>query len=318
MSNPSKIPAPQREPAAIFYRSHSRNQHSAARSDGRRAVGLVSRSVARDGRQHAGPSRPRVCRNHEQCRRDAAPRFPHQKPDHRRGFRHRNGGHGSGAVQPHRARRRSAGLRRRLFFQPHAARWPSAWARSVTVIEQRMGHGLHDRTKSKRRFPKMNAPKVVAIVHAETSTGVLQPLEEIIATRARTWRAGCRRRRDELGRLSAFQSTNGNWTCVFPARKNASARRRDFRRSLSTQRAMDVFMIAKRRCNLVSRYVAGRNTTGAIARRRTSLSSHRALERAFWFARSAAHDADRRLGKPLGAPRVAFARADGRAFGDLA
>ena len=39
--------------------------------------------------------------------------------------------------------------------------------------------------------------------------------------------------------------TNGIWTCVFPARKNVSARRPDFRRLRFNQRAMDVIHARK-------------------------------------------------------------------------
>ena len=50
--------------------------------------------------------------------------------------------------------------------------------RSVDTVERRMGHGARSRRNSKTRLKKKRY-KVVAVVHAETSTGVLQPLDDI-------------------------------------------------------------------------------------------------------------------------------------------
>ena len=128
----------------LRYRHHSRIGRAAPHLDGRWPVGVLSRSVARHVCEHVGSSRPRVHRHYEQRRLDVARRVSHQKPDHGRDFRNRHSRNGSRVMQPHRARRRSSGLRRGLFFEPYAAD-VRAHGRASSSTRTSVGHGFHAR-----------------------------------------------------------------------------------------------------------------------------------------------------------------------------
>ena len=76
---------------------------------------------------------------------------------------------------------------------------------------------------------KIHRPKLVAIVHSETSTGIHQPLDEIAKM---THRSGALLVIDGVTSLGACRSksTNGASTRATAAPRRASARRRDSRR----------------------------------------------------------------------------------------
>ena len=52
----------------------------------------------------------------------------------------------------------------------------------------RVGHGSSNPSRSKQALKAAKKPKLVAIVHAETSTGIHQPIEEISKLAHRTAR----------------------------------------------------------------------------------------------------------------------------------
>ena len=76
-----------------------------------------------------------------------------------------------------------------------------ALRRDGDARRRRMGPRV--RSRGARTALAGRAVDIVAMVHAETSTGVLNPVREAGRDRARAWRAGARRRGDLVRRPSA-------------------------------------------------------------------------------------------------------------------
>ncbi len=143
------------------------------------------------------PPRPRVRRDHGRDAGPAPPGLPDREPAHPGRLRHRLGGHGGGRRQPDRAGRPDARLRQRRLRRPDGRRRRACRGRGH-ADRATLRRGLRPRRRSSDAV-KQVGPKVVGIVHAETSTGAWQPVEEIAADRPRSRRPARRRHRHLLG-----------------------------------------------------------------------------------------------------------------------
>ena len=106
-----------------------------------------------------------------------------------------------------RARRRHRLLRRSARADVRALR------RDRDAARRRVGPGLRSRRAARRRSQATPAD-IVAMVHAETSTGVLNPVDELAADRARARRADDRGCGDLVRRASARRRRPGASTLL--------------------------------------------------------------------------------------------------------
>ncbi len=132
--------------------------------------------AARARRADARPSRSAVSRHHGRDLRNAAAGLPHEERAHLSRQRHRHGRHGMHRHQSHRARRRSDRLRQRRLRRPHEGR-DGTLRRDRPRRRGRRGATSSRSSRSPPRWTQHPKAKLVGIVHAETSTGALQPLD---------------------------------------------------------------------------------------------------------------------------------------------
>lgn len=102
------------------------------------------------------------------------------------------------------------------YFSDRMRQMAERMGAQVTVINQQWGR-IFEPHEVETALKGMKAPKVVAVVHAETSTGILQPLEEIVEIAHRygalvvadavTSLGGCPLRIDEWGIDACFSGT---------------------------------------------------------------------------------------------------------------
>ena len=120
--------------------------------------------------------------------------FRTAEPVHDRGLRHRVGRHGGGAREPARAGRHG---RRRAPRACSATAWPTSSAgRGAKLVKLEVPWGeTFDLGRIEEALKKEGKVKVVAIVHAETSTGAHQPLDGLGKLVPRARRAPRRRHR---------------------------------------------------------------------------------------------------------------------------
>ena len=148
-----------------------------------------------------------------------------------RGVRHRHVGHGNGRRQPGPARARA-----RSSSSPATSAIASRRCASATARRSRGSTSSGAGPAIPRRCGaqlKATPADVVAMVHAETSTGVLNPVQRARGDRARARRADDRRRGHLVRRPSARRRRAGASTPATAARRSVSARRRASRRSCS-------------------------------------------------------------------------------------
>ena len=117
------------------------------------------------------------------------------------------------------------------YFGDRLAQMCERYGATVTRLDVEWGRACDP--DALRRALQTSPADIVAMVHAETSTGVLNPVEALARDRARPRCARHRRRGDVARRTSARRWRRGASMRATAARRNASARRRVWRRSSS-------------------------------------------------------------------------------------
>ena len=174
-------------------------------------------------------------------------------------------GHGDLLRQPRRARRQGADRRQRRLRR---RAWPTSRERCgavVDTIEAPWGQRAR-RADNRRRRWREAKPKLVGVVHAETSTGALQPLDEhrklvhesgaLLLVDCVTTLGGVPVRDRRLGRRRRYSGTQKCLSCppglvAGDASASAPWKRIDARKTEGAE--------------LVSRPVDGRANTGAAS-----------------------------------------------------
>ena len=128
----------------------------------------------RDGHAAARPPRPGLPARSWPRRRRCCARPTDEKPAHLPRQRHRHGRHGDVRRQPDRAGRQDGGVRQRLLRPAHDRRGRPG-RRGGDGAGTALGRRV--RPQPLRETLQKVRPKVLGIVHAETSTGAWQPLE---------------------------------------------------------------------------------------------------------------------------------------------
>ena len=191
------------------------------------------------------------------------------------------------------------------YFGDRLAQMFAALRRDGDARRRRVGPRL--RPGRGRAGARRGAADIVAVVHAETSTGVLNPVQEIAAIAARARRADDRRRGDVARRDAARDRRRGASTSATAARRRDSARRPGWRRSRSRRaRSRSKVHVAQ----LLPRSGAARGLLGP-----PQVSPHDFGAARLRAARSARRGRGGRARGALGASRAQPPRARRRARG---